>query len=119
MVKYVRQKALPEADIITEGDPVMIPKICKRPLITYFCNQLSLALPGESVVSVDSMADAMKMLLVLHWICNILYCDSTKCIFKMIERLGNIKGKDKFTLSMRSQQVVAEVSNTPIILFLI
>ena len=97
MVKYVRQKALPEADIITEGDPVMIPKICKRPLITYFCNQLSLALPGESVVSVDSMADAMKM----------------------IERLGNIKGKDKFTLSNRAQQVVAEVSNTPIILFLI
>ena len=37
----------------------------------------------------------------------------------MIEKLGNIKGKDKFTLSNRAQQVVAEVSNTPIILFLI
>ena len=51
-----------------------------------FCNQLSQALPGESVVGVKSMADAMNMLLVLHWIRNIAYCDSTKCIFNMIER---------------------------------
>ena len=114
-MKYISQRALPEAEIITEGDPVTISKICERPIITYFCNQLSLALPGESVVSVDSMADAMKMLFVLHWICNISYCDSTKCIFKMIERFGNIKGKDKFSLGNRAKHVVAEVTNTPMI----
>ena len=114
-MKYISQRALPEKEIITEGDPVTISKICERPIITYFCNQLSLALPGESVVSVDSMADAMKMLFVLHWICNISYCGSTKCIFKMIERFGNIKSKEKFTLGNRAQKVVAEITNTPII----
>ena len=92
-----------------------ISKICERPIITYFCNQLSLALPGESVVSVDSMADAMKMLFVLHWICNISYCDSPKCIFRIIERFSNKKGKDKFSLGNRAKQAVAEVTNTPII----
>ena len=75
------------------------------------------ALLVESVVSVSSMADAMKMLFVLHWICNISYCDSPKCIFKMIERFGNIKGKDKFSLGNRAKQAVAEVTNTPIISF--
>ena len=77
LVKYISKRALPEAEIITEGDPVTISKLCKRPVITYFC--------------VESMADAMKMLFVLHWICNIAYCDSTTCIFKMIEMFGNIK----------------------------
>ena len=91
MVKYISKRALPEAAIITEGDPVTISKLCKRPVITYFCTQPSLALPRESVVGVESMADAMKMLFVLHWICNIAYCDSTTCIFKMIEMFGNIK----------------------------
>ena len=91
LVKYISKRALPEAEIITEGDPVTISKLCKRPIITYFCTQPSLALPRESVVGVESMADAMKMLFVLHWICNIAYCDSTTCIFKMIEMFGNIK----------------------------
>ena len=67
------------------------------------------------MVGVESMADAMKMLFVLHWICNISYCDSTKCIFKMIERFGNIKVKDKFSLGNRAKHVVAEVTNTPMI----
>ena len=63
------------------------------------------------MASVDSLADAMKMLFVLHWICNVSYCGSTKCIFKMIERFGNIKGEDKFSLGNRPKEVLAEVTN--------
>ena len=73
------------------------------------------ALLVESEVSVSSMADAMKMFFVLHWICNISYCDSTKCSFKMIERFGNIKSEDKFSLGNRAKHVVAEVTNTQMI----
>ena len=71
LVKYISQRALPEADIIAEGDPVTISKICNGLIITYFCNKLSLILPEESVVGVESMADAMKTPYVLHWICTI------------------------------------------------
>ena len=60
LVNYISQRALPEADIIAEGDPVTILKICNGLIITYFCNKLSLILPEESVVGVESMADAMK-----------------------------------------------------------
>ena len=39
LVKYISQRALPEAEIITEGNPVTIPKICKKPIITYiYCH---------------------------------------------------------------------------------
>ena len=96
-----------------------ISKICKRPIITYFCNQLSLALPRESVDGVESMTDAMKMVYVLPLRCNIAPCYSTKCIFKMmVERFGSMKGKDRFTLCNRANQVVTEVTNTNDLIFL-
>ena len=96
-----------------------ISKICKRPIITYFCNQLSLALQGESKVGVESMAYAMKMVYVLPLRCNVIaHCYSTKCIFNMMfERFGSIKGKDRFTFGNRANQVVTEVTNTNHLIF--
>ena len=34
LVKYISQRALPEAEIITEGDPLTISKLCKKATIT-------------------------------------------------------------------------------------
>jgi hypothetical protein len=109
MVKFLSQKAKPETELILEADPVSSALCTKVPVLTYFSRKVSVVVPGGSVLKARTMAEAVRLLFMLFWVCNIEYPDSIKSFYGVLDKFCRIIYKKRINLGQRARDAACRV----------